>query len=105
MTPEEHDRLDIKLRNISDILAETAASHADFEKGLQKLREDHEKTEAALRRAIRLGVREARAERERRRAGDQELKEMTRELRAAQLLTEEKLQRYLDSRTHHNGDR
>ncbi|SPF34096.1 hypothetical protein SBA4_1430014 [Candidatus Sulfopaludibacter sp. SbA4] len=97
MTPEERfEYLDIKLRNISDILAETAAMNAETAAQSRK-------TEAILRRAIRLGVREARAERERRRIADDRLGQMIARLDAAQLVTEEKLQRFLESRTHHNG--
>jgi hypothetical protein len=97
MTPEERfERLEIKLQNISDILAETAAMNAEAA-ALSR------KTEAVLRRAIRLGVREARAERERRRIADDRLDQMMTRLSAAQLVTEEKLQRFLESRTHHNG--
>jgi len=91
MTPEERfERLEISLHNIRDILAETAAMNRQ--------------TEAALRRAIRLGVREALHERERRRAADERLDQLIDKLAAAQLVTEEKLQRFIQSSTHHNGD-
>lgn len=98
MTPEERlESFEISLHIIRDILAETAAMNL--------------KTEAALRRAIRLAVREARHERQRRREGDDRLKQLIvdldqliTKLAATQVVTEEKLQRFLDSRSHHNGD-
>ena len=116
MTPEERfERLDTKLQNISDILAETAAlnaeaaalsrkTEADLQADLRRTEAGLRQSEAVLRRAIRLGVREARAERERRRSADDRLDQLITQLAAAQLVTEEKLQRFLESRSHHNGD-
>ena len=104
MTPEErYEQLDIKLRNISDILAETAALNAETAALSSKTEAGLRKTDAVLRRAIRLAVREARAERDRRRISDERLDQMMTKLAAAQVVTEEKLQRFLESRTHHNG--
>ena len=112
MTPEERfERLEIKLHNISDILAETAALNAETaalnrktDADLKATQAGLRQTDAVLRRAIRLAVREARVERERRRVADERLDQLISKLAAAQLVTEEKLQRFLESRTHHNGD-
>jgi len=46
-------------------------------------------------------VREALAERQRRKAADEHLDQLIDKLSAAQLVTEEKLQRFLESRAHH----
>jgi hypothetical protein len=104
MTPEERfERLDIGLRNVSDILAETAALNAETAALSRKTEAGLRQTDTVLRRAIRLAVREARAERERRRIADERLDQAFTKLAAAQVVTEEKLQRFLESRTHHNG--
>jgi len=105
MTPEERfERLEIGLHNIREILAETAATASQTEAGLARTEANLARTEAALRRAIRLSVREALAERQRRKAADEHLDQLIDKLSAAQLVTEEKLQRFLESRAHHNGD-
>jgi len=101
MTPEERfERLEVKLHNISDILAETAAMNAETaaqsRKAETELRAGLQKTDTVLRRAIRLAVREARAERERRRIADEHLDQLITKL-------SENLQRFLESRAHHNG--
>ena len=98
MTPEERfERLEISLHNIRDILAETAAMNAETSAM-------NRRTEAALRRAIRLGVREALHERQRRSAADERLNQLIEGLAAAQRVTEETLRRFIQSSTHHNGD-
>ena len=105
MTPEERmDQFEISLRNIRDILAETAALASGTEARLARTEAGLARTEAALRRAIRLAVREARAERERRRIADERHDLLFDQLALAQKVTEEKLQRFLESRTHPNGD-
>lgn len=96
-TEERFERLEISLHNIRDILAETAAMNAETSAM-------NRQTEAALRRAIRLGVREALHERQHRRAADERLDQLIDKLAAAQLVTEEKLQRFIQFSTHHNGD-
>jgi hypothetical protein len=67
----------------------------------------HQKDIAALdqqlRRAIRLNVQEVRAERKRRAAAIAIIDEKITQLAAAQLITEEKLQRYLQNRGGGNG--
>src|ERR1051326_4246120 len=104
MTREEFDRFNLSLHNIREILAETAALTHGTAEGLRRLEEAQLKTEeaqreteAALRRAIRLAVREARAERVRRRAADEDFKKMIERQDVA-------WQRFLDSRSHHEGD-
>jgi ribosomal protein S7 len=62
-----------------------------------------ERTDRRLDRAIRLAVREARQERDKRREMDERLDEKIRQLAAAQLVTEEKFQRFLDSQRGTNG--
>jgi hypothetical protein len=54
---------------------------------------------AELRRAVLLSIREARAERGKRQTLDQKVTQLA----AAQIVTEEKLQRFLESRQHGNG--
>ena len=61
------------------------------------------KTDALLRCAIRLNVQEVRAERKRRAAAIAIIDEKITQLAAAQLVTEEKLQRYLQNRGGGNG--
>jgi hypothetical protein len=52
---------------------------------------------------VRLGVREARQERKKRREMDERLDEKITQLASAQLVTEEKLQRFIDSLRGTNG--
>jgi hypothetical protein len=54
-------------------------------------------TDGMLRRAIKLAIREARAERKRRQEMDARLDEKITQLAAAQLITEEKLQNFISS--------
>ena len=61
------------------------------------------RTDHRLDRAVRLAVREARQERKKRREMDERLDEKITQLAAAQLVTEEKLQRFLDSQRGANG--
>ena|SRR5271157_4245514 len=102
-TEERFERFEISLHNIRDILAETAALASGTEARLARTEAGLARTEAALRRAIRLAVREALAERERRRSADEHLQGVMNQLAAAQKVTEEKLQRFLESRSR-NGD-
>jgi hypothetical protein len=69
---------------ILDCQARTEATLAETAAGLKK-------TEAFLHRAVRLGVREARAERRKRQELDRRFDEKMTQLAAAQLLTEEEL--------------
>jgi hypothetical protein len=75
-----------------------------------KAEERQERMDRRLSRAIRLAVEEARRERARRRELDErvdrsrsEMEEAIARLAAAQLVTEEKLQRFLEGRTGTNG--
>ena len=63
--------------------------HEALAESLGLLADSHRKTEDVLRRAIRLGVREARAERKRRQEMDARFDEKIGQLAAAQLITEE----------------
>ena len=69
---------------------------ADFEIKIERVRELHESSERLLRRAIRDSVREARNERQRRQRSIAAIDEAITKLAAAQLVTEEKLQRLLE---------
>jgi hypothetical protein len=75
-------------RTIEFILDQQAKS----EVRMAKLEISQAKTEAALRRAFRLSVQEARAERLRRKKATAELNELITKIAAAQLVTEEKWQ-------------
>ncbi len=70
-----------------------AKSQVDFDDRHRKLELAQQKTEAALRRGIRLSVEEHRRERVRRQA----LEDKMRELATAQALTEETLRRFIES--------
>jgi hypothetical protein len=61
------------------------------------------RSDRRLDRAIRLAVWEARQERKKRREADEKLDEYITKLAAAQLITEEKLQRFIDERRGANG--
>lgn len=70
---------------------------AKFDEQLQKIAFDGARTEATLRRAIRLGVQEARRERQRRQELDQRFNDQMAQLAAAQRVTEQKLQGLIES--------
>ena len=74
-------------------LAKTEAGLAKTEAGLAKSEAKLAKTDALLSRAIKAGIREARAERRKRR----ELDEKMTQLAAAHLLTEEALRGFIQS--------
>jgi ribosomal protein S7 len=61
------------------------------------------KTDRRLDRAVRLAVQEARQERKRRREMDERLDEKLTQLASAQLITEERLRRLIDSQLGTNG--
>jgi hypothetical protein len=88
-------------QDMSTSRAEYDAWRAEHEKrqaeDTARLQREQEKTEATLRRAIRLAVREARNERKRRQSLTSEFDQKMTQLAAAQLLTEEKLQQFIDS--------
>jgi hypothetical protein len=69
---------------------------ADHEQWLHRHHEAIAEIEGMLRQAVRLSVREARNERRKR----QELDDKITQLAAAQLVTEEKLQRLIEERRH-----
>jgi len=77
---EHHNRA---IAEHDEILAESARAREEHERKMEVL-------DARIRRSIRLAVQEARAERRKRR-------ELDAKLSAAQLITEEKLQRFIDS--------
>lgn len=75
----------------------TEAARQKTEAVVASLAEEHKQTEATLRRAIRLGVREVPNERKRRLEMDKAWDEKITKLAAAQLVTEQKLQGFIDS--------
>ena len=96
--------IDERLDAITQTLELMALRQADYEERQADYEERHERemedirkegaaTRAELRRAIRLSVQDARNERRRR----HELDDKITQLAAAQLITEEKLQRFIDS--------
>jgi hypothetical protein len=72
---------------------------ADHEQWLHRHHEAIAEIEEMLRQAVRLSVREARNERRRRRGLDDKITQLA----AAQLVTEEKLQRLIEERRGGNG--
>ena len=104
---------------ISFLLEQQAASQARFDARIDQLTEFQMNAERRhtvemadirldLKRAIQAGVVEARDERKRRHEMHEELSRaqhaMYEELSTAQKMTEEKLQRLIDSLTHQNGN-
>jgi hypothetical protein len=74
-------------RAIEFILQQSAKTEA----ALQRLADKQERTEATLRRAVALGVRELRNERVRRQKADEELDLKITQLASAQIVSEERL--------------
>jgi len=68
-----------------------------IERDLESVARDRAKTERTLRRAIALGVQEARRQRARSRELDEKFDRKMDQLASAQLLTEEKLRAFIDS--------
>jgi hypothetical protein len=109
MTPEERWQ---KIENGMQFLVEQharaealreadAAKHeadaAKHEADAAKHRAEMDEIRGILRRAIRLGVQEARNERRKRQEGDEKLRQGMEELRAAQKATEQSLRAFIDS--------
>jgi hypothetical protein len=88
---------------ILDQLAQVAALQAAAEQRQAAAEQRQARSDARLDRAIRLAVWEARQERKKRRAADEKLDEYITRLAAAQLITEEKLQRFIEERRGGNG--
>jgi hypothetical protein len=76
------------------IAADERAAHAE-----ERHNREMEAIRAELRRAVALSIREARAERSKRQKLEQTFDDKITQLAAAQLVTEEKLQRLLESRS------
>ena len=97
---EQHDRMMADHNRAVERHERMVEQHdrmmADFDIKIERVRELHESTDGLLRRAIRDSVREARNERERRRRAIAEIDEAITKVAAAQLITEEKLQRLLE---------
>jgi hypothetical protein len=111
---ERHESLAQALELYIRIQAEAQKTHAESHADMEKRHADTERrvgeldrlarrTEATLRRAIALSVREARNERKRRNEMFRELDEKITQLAAAQLLTQEALRQFLASQQRTNG--
>jgi hypothetical protein len=90
-----------QLTHVAVLQVKAAEQQAKVVEQQAKIVEQQARTDKRLDRAIRLGVVEARRERKKRR----ELGDRLTQLAAAQLVTEEKLQRFLESRSGTNGSR
>ncbi len=92
------DQIIRRFEAVAELIREVAlAGEERHDREMAEIREEIRKGREELRRAIRLGIEEARAERRRRREGDDRLDSAISKLAAAQLVTEEKLQRFIDS--------
>jgi hypothetical protein len=95
MTPEERWQ---KIENgMQFLLEQQARADARREADAAKHKADMDEIRGILRRAIRLGVQEARSERRKRREGDERLRQGMEELRAAQEATQHALRAFIDS--------
>jgi len=90
---EQHDRM---LADHDRMIAESREAYERMREAHERLERSHERTERLLRRAIRAAVLEARNERERRRRAFAKIDDAITKLAAAQLVTEEKLQRLIE---------
>jgi hypothetical protein len=94
----------VELEKSRDEPAKRAAEHdremAEIRAEIRQLARSGRQTDARLRRAISLGVREARAERAKRREMDERFDEKITQLAAAHLLTEEALKNHI---AHHSN--
>lgn len=88
---------------ILEQLAQVVALQARTDTRLDRMAEQQARTDRRLDRAIGLAVREARAERKRRQELFREFDEKITQLATAQLITEDKLQRFIDERHGTNG--
>ncbi len=101
---EQHDRM------IADFDQKMEESRAKHDREMEEIRKAQDRlvhdVGQILRRAIRAGIREARNERARRRRAIAEIDDKITQLAAAQLITEEKLQRLIerDERRYGNGN-
>jgi len=86
---ERHEAL---IESVEMLALRQADYEERHEREMEEIRKEGAATRAELRRAFRLGVLEARHERRRR----QELDDKITQLAAAQLVTEEKLQRFIE---------
>jgi len=81
------------------------AAQERHDREMEEIRREGRAMRADLRRAFAMGVREARNARRRRQELDEKFDEKITQLAAAQLITEEKLQRFIDSMGHsRNGN-
>jgi hypothetical protein len=88
------DEVQRKFDSVADLIHSLAEEH---DRQMEDIRHETARIDRALRYAIRLGVREARAERRRRRESGERLDDLITKLAAAQLVTEEKLQGLIES--------
>jgi hypothetical protein len=99
------DEITRRFESVAELIREMAVAaeerHARAEvrhdREMAEIREETRKVHTELRRAVRLGVQEVRAERRRRGEADEHLDTAITRLAAAQLVTEEKLQGLIDA--------
>lgn len=89
---EQQARFEVLHQKTEEMHQKSAAMYQQSAAMHQRTEALHAKTEATLRRAIRLGVREARHERQRRRELGETFDQKMTQLAAAQLITEEKFE-------------
>ena len=99
-----------QLAHVAVLQAKAEERQGEFEKRQDEFEKRQDKMDRRLTRAVRLAVEEARRERARRRdleerteRARQEMEQAITRLAAAQLVTEEKLQRFLEWRSGSNG--
>ena len=101
--PEGQPSFEEKIQAIRETLELVASMHLEAEKRHAKAEQEIAEIRATLRRAIRLAVQEARAERKRRKEADDRLSEEMTKLAAAQRMTEEALRRFIERGTNGRG--
>jgi hypothetical protein len=94
------ERLEALTQSLELLAHMQADGEARHSREMEEIRREGRAMRVDMRRAFSMGVREARNARSRR----QELDEKITQLSAAQLITEEKLQRFIDSMGHRNGN-
>jgi hypothetical protein len=94
-----HMHTDAEARQAGAEERQTAARER-HDREMEEIRREGRAMRADMRRAFSMGVREARNARRRRQELDEKFDEKITQLSAAQLITEEKLQRFIDSMKH-----
>jgi hypothetical protein len=99
------ERLEALTQSLELLAHMPADAEARHNREMEEIRREGRAMRADMRRAFSMGVREARNARRRRQELDEKFDEKITQLSAAQLITEEKLQRFIDSMGHNrNGN-